>query len=91
MAAIENEAYRRLEAGESVALLHHSPLSGTVCALESHAMPNTAEAYARDLYATLRHYDQGRAFTVLLLEAPPQGQDWLAVNDRVKRATTRCL
>lgn len=89
LAAIENEAYRRFEKGEAVALLHHSALSGNVCGVDSHRMPNEPDAYARDLYATLRQYDLGQRFSALLLEAPPQGPGWLAVNDRVKRATTQ--
>jgi L-threonylcarbamoyladenylate synthase len=91
LAAIENEAYRRFEAGEAVALLHHSLLSGAVCGVEDHRMPTEPDAYARDLYATLRAFDEGRRFSALLLEAPPQGPGWLAVNDRVKRATSRTL
>jgi L-threonylcarbamoyladenylate synthase len=91
LAAIENEAYRRFEQGEAIALLHHSPLSGAVCGVESHRMPAEPDAYARDLYATLRQFDEGRRFTVLLLEAPPQDPAWLAVNDRVKRATSQRL
>lgn len=91
LSAIENEAYRRFERGEAVALLHHTPLSGSVCGVESHRMPIEPEAYARDLYATLRQYDQGQRFSALLLEAPPQEPAWLAVNDRVKRATTQRL
>jgi len=89
--AIENEAYRRLEAGGHVAVLHISPLSGGVCGLDRHQMPDEPEAFARALYATLRQYDEGSRFDVLLLERPPQSAAWLAVNDRVKRATSASL
>ncbi|MBV8656442.1 MAG: threonylcarbamoyl-AMP synthase [Burkholderiales bacterium] len=89
--AIENEAYRRLETGGRVAVLHLSPLSGSVCGLDSHQMPDEPEAFARELYATLRQYDAGSRFDVLLLERPPQSAAWLAVNDRVKRATSASL
>ncbi|WP_374357560.1 L-threonylcarbamoyladenylate synthase [Chitinimonas sp.] len=89
--AIENEAYRRFEAGQSVALLHHSPLHGTVCGVDSHQMPLDAAGYARALYATLRQFDTGQRFAALLLETPPDGNDWLAVNDRVKRAASQWL
>jgi len=88
--ALENEAYTRFEAGQKVALLHHSDYTANICGLESQRMPAEAEAYARALYATLRQFDLG-GFDALLLEAPPQHPDWLAVNDRVKRATTHRL
>jgi len=88
---LEGEAYRHLEQGKRVAILHRSPLSGGVCGLESHQMPDEPEAFARDLYATLRVFDEGRHFDFLLLETPPQTPAWLAVNDRVKRAAVGIL
>ncbi|GAB3250269.1 L-threonylcarbamoyladenylate synthase [Chitinimonas naiadis] len=90
LSTLENEAYRRFEAGEKVALLHYTPLGNTICGVETQAMPADAEPYAHTLYATLRQFDLG-GFDALLLESPPQQADWLAVNDRVKRATTRRL
>ncbi|MEH6458332.1 L-threonylcarbamoyladenylate synthase [Chitinimonas sp. JJ19] len=90
LAALEAEAYQRFEAGQRVALLHHSQMLQAVCGAECHAMPLNAEAYARVLYATLREHDGGR-FDVLLLEQPPQAAAWLAVNDRVKRAASGWL
>ena len=88
---LEGEAYRHLEQGKRVAILHRSPLAGGVCGLESHQMPDEPEAFARDLYATLRVFDEGRHFDFLLLETPPQTPAWLAVNDRVKRAAVGIL
>lgn len=41
--------------------------------------------YAHDLYANLRALDQERA-DLILVEAPPQLPEWLAVNDRLTRA-----
>ncbi|WP_269532485.1 L-threonylcarbamoyladenylate synthase [Chitinimonas sp. BJYL2] len=90
LAAIAVEAARRGDAGERVAVLHHSPTHKLAGSSEDHAMPGEPEAYARDLYATLRDFDGGR-FDVLLLETPPQSAAWLAVNDRVKRATSQWL
>ncbi|QNM95628.1 L-threonylcarbamoyladenylate synthase [Chitinimonas koreensis] len=90
LGALENEAYRRFESGERVALLHRSQMLAAVCGAECHAMPLGAEDYARALYATLRAFDGGR-FDVLLLEQPPQTAEWLAVNDRVKRAASRFI
>ncbi|MGQ5521923.1 L-threonylcarbamoyladenylate synthase [Chitinimonas sp. PSY-7] len=90
LAALENEAHRRIAAGERVALLHRSHMLIAVAGVKSHAMPMDTEAYARDLYATLREFD-GDQFDVLLLETPPQDASWLAVNDRVKRAASGWL
>lgn len=48
---------------------------------------NTPVGYARDLYARLREIDRLRLDT-LLVEAPPESIEWLAVNDRLKRAAS---
>ena len=45
-----------------------------------------AEDYARQLYAALRELD-ALNLDRILIEAPPLGADWLAVNDRLRRAT----
>jgi L-threonylcarbamoyladenylate synthase len=49
-------------------------------------MPNEPTAYGRLLYATLRRFDSGQ-YDRLLLEAPPDNPDWLAVLDRLQRAS----
>ncbi len=49
------------------------------------AMPTAAADYARGLYAALRRLDTA-GFDVILVEAPPQGMEWLAVHDRLTRA-----
>ena len=45
-----------------------------------------AAAYAHDLYANLRTLDAANA-DVILIETVPGGDDWLAVRDRLVRAT----
>lgn len=45
-------------------------------------------AYARDLYANLRTLDAAGADQIWI-ETPPEGPDWVAVNDRLRRATYR--
>ncbi len=50
------------------------------------SMPANAAVYGHLLYATLRTLDQG-GYDYLLAEAPPQTQEWLAVADRLKRAS----
>jgi L-threonylcarbamoyladenylate synthase len=49
------------------------------------AAPDPA-AYAHDLYAHLRSLD-GAGASAILIEAPPADRAWLAVNDRLTRAT----
>jgi L-threonylcarbamoyladenylate synthase len=48
-------------------------------------VPADAAAYAHGLYAALRTLDAS-AGHLLLVERPPQSEDWLAVNDRLRRA-----
>ncbi len=47
--------------------------------------PADAIDYAHGLYATLREMDAAGA-NLLLVEIPPQTQEWAAVNDRLRRA-----
>ncbi len=49
------------------------------------ALPNNADAYAQQLYASLRLLDQQNA-ELILLEHIPQSDDWLAITDRLQRA-----
>ncbi len=51
------------------------------------ALPADAQGYARGLYAALRALDATGAAEIVV-EQPPQGADWLAVNDRLRRAVT---
>lgn len=50
--------------------------------------PDGSVAYARDLYANLRTLD-ARGADEIWVEAPPEGPDWVAVNDRLRKATHR--
>ncbi len=50
------------------------------------SMPRVAAAYGSQLYATLRRFDHER-FDRLLVEAPPADPTWLAVADRLQRAS----
>lgn len=50
--------------------------------------PADVDGYARDLYANLRALDVEHA-DAILIEAPPPGVAWLAVLDRLARATHR--
>lgn len=88
-----------LQANRRVALLHRSPLSLLIDpmstkALSAHAgLPGAAAGFAHDLYAGLRGLDQP-GIDLIVIEAPPDGPDWHAVNDRLNRAahgSTRVL
>lgn len=48
--------------------------------------PNDAAAYAHDLYANLRALDNANA-DAILVESVPESDEWLAVRDRLTRAT----
>lgn len=47
--------------------------------------PNNPHAYAHDLYARLREMD-ALGVDHIILERPPENEDWRAVNDRIGRA-----
>lgn len=50
------------------------------------AMPSDPINYGKKLYAILRQYDL-EAFDQLLIEAPPNHPSWLAIVDRLQRAS----
>lgn len=73
-------------AGRKVALIHMSDMQGIIT--KTHAalrLPAAPDGFAYALYAALRAMD-GQGADVILVEAPPQGGDWLGVNDRLRRA-----
>jgi L-threonylcarbamoyladenylate synthase len=69
-------------ARRSVALIHYSDLGPAHARVR---LPATPDGFAHALYAALRSMDQAGA-DVILVEAPPQGGQWLGVNDRLRRA-----
>ena len=70
------------EAGKKVALIHYSKMQATHAEIR---LPATPDGFAHALYAALRAMDTAGA-DLILVEAPPQGGDWLGVNDRLRRA-----
>ncbi len=50
-------------------------------------LPETAEAYAQGFYAALRELDRQR-LDIILVEQPPESNEWHAINDRLKKAAT---
>ncbi len=71
-----------LNAGRRVALIHYSDLPPASASVRLAAQP---ERYAHALYASLRTMDQVGA-ELILVEAPPQEDAWMGVNDRLRRA-----
>jgi L-threonylcarbamoyladenylate synthase len=76
------------QAGNSIAVLARSVPKPTGFAGMWIAAPEGSVAYARDLYANLRTLDT-RGTDEIWIESPPDDADWLAVNDRVRKATHR--
>jgi L-threonylcarbamoyladenylate synthase len=70
------------DAGRKVALIHYSDLPRTHAEVRLAPNPND---FAHALYASLRAMDTTGA-DLILVEAPPQSDAWLGVNDRLRRA-----
>lgn len=70
--------------GRNVAVIFYSDLPAALTVPHQH-MPADAPGYAYGLYAALRAMDQSDA-ELILVEAPPQQDSWLGVNDRLRRA-----
>jgi L-threonylcarbamoyladenylate synthase len=51
-------------------------------------MPREPQAYARRLYGALRELDSAGCETILI-ETPPETDEWTAVRDRLSRAAAR--
>ena len=83
--ALEAEAARLATHGAVVLLARRSALSIPGCRWVQ--LPEDAMQYGHDLYARLREADALGA-QVILIERPPAGTEWIAVNDRLKRAAT---
>ena len=80
--AMEREAVQQRALGQRVALL---ALDALPEGFAGEALPEQAQGYAHGLYAALRALDASGAH-LLLVQRPPDGREWLAVNDRLRRA-----
>lgn len=54
--------------------------------IEQFSMPADPITYGQQLYAKLRQFDQA-AFDYIVIEAPPDHPNWLAITDRLQRAS----
>ncbi len=79
-----------LQQGMRIGALVHSQKLQALFAAEKNVycvlMPNDSENYGKRLYATLRMLDQ-QGFNRLLAEAVPNDAGWLAITDRLLRAS----
>lgn len=74
--------------GSHIAVLAHSITQPPAFEGTWFDAPAGSAGYAQQLYANLRALD-AREADEIWIEAPPDGPDWLAVNDRLRRATHR--
>jgi len=81
-AVVRDTLTRLATAGRKVALIHYSDLPSAHASLR---LPAAPDGFAHALYAALRQMDTSGA-DLILVEAPPQGGQWLGVNDRLRRA-----
>ena len=81
-AEIGDTLARLKNAGKNVALIHYSHFPDVFADTQ---LPTSPEGFAHALYAALRAMDTAGA-DLILVEAPPQDDAWLGVNDRLRRA-----
>lgn len=77
-----------LEWSAADAILFQNTVHSSHTGIQRTTMPANAAAYGQLLYAILRQLDAAQ-FDRLLAETPPQKVEWLAVADRLKRASHR--
>lgn len=78
----EGRARELAAKGQRVAIVSHLPASADVA-----RMPTDPAEYARVMYATLREVDL-RGLDRILMTPPPDGEEWRAIHDRLRRAAT---
>jgi len=84
--ALAAEAARCIAGGERVAVLARAVAPRAGVAGDWICAPDDPIRYAHDLYANLRSLDRSDV-DLILIEAPPGDDAWLAVRDRLTRAT----
>jgi L-threonylcarbamoyladenylate synthase len=87
--ALDMEKIMQRHPGERIGILQyrsHAPISidDVVCI----KMPGNARKYASRLYAALHALDEAGVVKIYV-EFPPEGEEWMAVRDRLKRASAK--
>ena len=81
--ALKAKIQKQQAAGKKVVLITQDINTNLV--VEHYLMPSQCEAYAQQIYATLRLLDN-KGFDTLFLALPPRTPEWLAIHDRLGRA-----
>jgi len=82
------ERYRQLSGqGKKIGLMVFHSLTDTAPVAQI-LMPTDADLYAQALYASLRKLDSLR-LDIILIEQPPDHDDWQAIHDRLGKASSR--
>lgn len=71
--------------GTRIAVYHRSALTSASQGVHLRAMPLQALAAARELFGTLRDFDE-MGIQLIWIETPPETSDWEGVRDRLQRA-----
>ncbi|WP_455556217.1 L-threonylcarbamoyladenylate synthase [Comamonas sp.] len=71
--------------GKHIAIYHRSALKNASAGVHLRAMPGQAMDTARELFGTLRDFDEQGA-QLIWIETPPDTSDWEGVRDRLQRA-----
>jgi L-threonylcarbamoyladenylate synthase len=79
------EDFEKLAAGKKVGVILQ-PNSAIFDAFATRVLPNDAAGFATALFATLHELDDLQC-DLILVEAPPSTGDWIAVRDRLTRAS----
>ncbi len=81
-----SETIRQLnDQGKKIGLLAYRFESKSSSSVTIYYLPETADDYAQGLYAALRDLDR-LGLDAILVEQPPESNEWHAVNDRLKKA-----
>jgi len=85
-AQLDSAVAEALTAGQRIAVWSVCrPPAADPAAISWLARPASADAVEHELYRVLRELDAGGA-DLILIESPPPGEAWAAVNDRLQRA-----
>jgi hypothetical protein len=76
---------QRIRRGEPIVMMIVGQ-DATILSTSVIEMPSDPQKYAREFYRTLRQQDQRRP-SAIYLEMPPDETRWVAVRDRLLRAT----
>jgi len=85
---LAGEIKKCLQAGQSIGLLTTGDYPIENRQVKQLSMPDKPVQYAHELYASLRYLDDMKLDRILV-ETVPETKDWLAVNDRLAKATAR--